>query len=56
MSSIIEISRRVYHDFSGIHGEVLEYRKDPQGYNYKFQWYDGKNTVDWYKRKVLRVL
>ena len=52
----IYIGRMVYHDFSGIWGTVLEYREDPHGYKYKVQWMDGKNTVDWYKRRVLRVL
>jgi hypothetical protein len=56
MARKILVGERVYHDFSGIHGEVLAYRQDSQGYNYQVKWYDGKKTVDWYKRKVLRVL
>lgn len=52
---LLYIGERIYHDFSGTHGIILEYRKDPQGYNYKIHWQDGKNTIDWCKRKVLRV-
>ena len=56
MRAILAIGQRVYHDFSGIHGIILEYREEPCGYNYKVQWFDGKNTTDWYKRKVLRAI
>lgn len=52
----IAIGRMVYHDFSGIYGTVLDYREDPKGYKYQVEWMDGKSTVDWYKRGVLRVL
>ncbi|HUH57838.1 MAG TPA: hypothetical protein VL020_04930 [Pseudomonadales bacterium] len=52
------IGSKVKHDFSNYRGVVKEYRRHPQGYNYKVEFDTGGKSplTDWFKRKVLVLL
>ena len=50
------IGQGVTHSFSNEKGTILEYRDDPQGYNWLVEFVDSKNvtiTKDWFKKESL---
>jgi hypothetical protein len=54
-SKRIMISSRVRHDFSGIKGTVMQYKRSTGNYNYLVRWDNDPNSV-WMRRKVLVLL